>query len=89
MPETEPLRRRRRKRITVTRATVRSAIANGSRLLDSIDARSAPARRYRDLQDDIARDLGDDLTTTQLQLVRSAAGLVCLREALAWIMHDA
>ena len=73
-----------RKRFEITPSKVRSAVANGSRLLDGLDARSAPARRYRDLQHAIAQDLGgpDALTEAQLQLIRSAAGLVVLREAL-------
>jgi len=73
-----------RKRIAVASSTVRSAIANGSRLLEGLDGRSAAARRYRDVQDDIARDLGgfDRLTETQRHLIRSASGLVLLREAL-------
>ena len=73
-----------RKRFAVMPAAVRSAVANGSRLLDHLDARSAPARRFRDIQNDIARDICggiDHLTEAQLQLVRTAAGLVVLREA--------
>jgi hypothetical protein len=71
-----------RKPLAVMSSTVRSAIANGSRLLDGLDARSAPARRYRDVQNDIASDLGNDLSAAQLHLVRSVSGLVVLREAL-------
>jgi hypothetical protein len=52
--------------------------------LNGLDERSAPARRYRDLQHSFAHDLlGDtDPSEMQLQLIRSAAGLVVLREAL-------
>jgi hypothetical protein len=73
-----------RRRFDITRSAQRSAIANGSRLLDGLDARSAPARRYRDLANAIAQDIGglDVLTQAQLQLARSASGLVVLREAL-------
>jgi hypothetical protein len=73
-----------RKPIRVTKAVARSAITNGSRLLDGLDERSRPARRYRDVQFDIANDLGgmDALTETQRHVVRSIAGLVVLREAL-------
>ena len=67
---------------TVRPSTVRSAIANGSRLLEAIDARSAPARRFRDLQASMASDLGNDLTEAQLQLVRTACGLIVMRESL-------
>jgi len=73
-----------RRRFDIGPATVRSAIANGSRLLDGIDARSAPARRYRDITSAVASDLGgaDQLTEVEQQLVRSFAGLVVLREHL-------
>jgi hypothetical protein len=73
-----------RKRFAIMPSAVRSAIANGSKLLDNLDARSAPARRFRDVQNDIARDISggiDHLTEAQLQLVRTAAGLVVMRES--------
>jgi hypothetical protein len=49
-----------------------------------LDLRSAAARRYRDCVHAIAADLGgyDQLSEAQVQLVRSAAGLVVLRERL-------
>jgi len=73
-----------RDRFEIKDTKARSAIANGSRLLVGLDHRSAPARRYRDLISSIAADLGgyDSLTEAQIQLVRSAAGLVVLRERL-------
>lgn len=73
-----------RHKITVAERRIRSAVTNGRRLIEGLDARSAPARRYRDLQSAMAADLGglDYLTEAQLQLVRSAAGLVMLRERL-------
>jgi len=76
------MRDRRRFEIRDTKA--RSAIANGTRLLVNLDHRSAPARRYRDLISAVSADLGgyDRLTEAQIQLVRSAAGLVVLRERL-------
>lgn len=60
----------------------RSKISNGHRVLEGIDQRLGPARRYRDLCTDIAIDLGgmDALSTAQMQLVRTAAGLVVMRE---------
>lgn len=61
---------------------VRSAVSNGSRILDGIDHRSTVARRYRDITQSISSDLGNDLTEAQLQLARSAAGLAILREFL-------
>jgi hypothetical protein len=74
-----------RKGFEVGSAAHRSAIGNGSRLLEHLDGRSAPARRYRDLQHAFARDIAPDpgaLSEMQVQLIRSAAGLVVLREAL-------
>ena len=51
-------------------------------MLDGIDARSAPARRYRDISLALASDMSviDNLSEAQRQLVRSAAGLVVIRE---------
>jgi hypothetical protein len=73
-----------RKGFGVSRAAQRSALSNGSRLLEHLDGRSAPARRFRDLQASIASDLGgaDNCTELQIQLIRSAAGLTILREVL-------
>lgn len=73
-----------RERFEVTQSKLRSAVANGSRVMNGIDARSASARRYRDISNAIASDLGgtDHLTEAQLQLIRSATGLVLLRERL-------
>jgi len=73
-----------RKGFAVSRAAQRSALSNGSRLLQHLDGRSAPARRFRDLQASIASDLGgvDNCTELQIQLIRSAAGLTILRETL-------
>lgn len=82
---------RDRNRFEIKDTKARSAIANGSRLLTDLDHRSAPARRYRDLISAIASDLGgyDSLSEAQIQLVRSAAGLVVLRERLDLkALHD-
>jgi hypothetical protein len=63
---------------------VRTAIANGGAVLSGVDGRSHVARRYRELGALISSDLGghDHLTEAQRQLVRSAAGLIVLRERL-------
>jgi hypothetical protein len=63
---------------------VRTAIANGRAILEGIDNRCHTARRYRELNALLASDMGgvDTLTEAQKQLVRSAAGLVVLRERL-------
>jgi hypothetical protein len=74
-PNISPLARRK--------PTHRSSITNGTRLFapDTTDGRSIMARRFRDLVDDIATDLGgkDHLSTGQLQLIRRAAmmGVQC------------
>jgi len=63
---------------------VRTAIANGRAILEGVDGRSHVARRYRELGALLCSDMGgyDSLTEAQKQLVRSAAGLVILRERL-------
>jgi hypothetical protein len=63
-------------------------MSNGSKLLPMTDGRSATARRFKDLVEDIAADLGgrDRLSEGQRQLIRRAAMLSaeCERqEALA------
>jgi hypothetical protein len=62
----------------------RTGIANGSRILDGVDGRSHVVRRFREVSGALGSDLGgmEHLTEAQMQLVRSAAGLVCLRESL-------
>jgi hypothetical protein len=60
----------------------RTKLANGTAILEGIDGRSYIARRYRELGASLSADLGGDLTEAQKQLVRSAAGLVILRERL-------
>jgi hypothetical protein len=82
MENARPLSRVPRKPFALTPATIRSKVANGSALMQGIDARSAPARRFKDLQASMASDLGNDLTEAQLQLVRTACGLIVMRESL-------
>jgi hypothetical protein len=55
----------------------RSRVTNGSKLLPLSDGRSATARRFRDLYEDIAADLGGVamLSEGQRQLIRRAAML--------------
>jgi hypothetical protein len=57
--------------------TVRSKLANGKKLLPLTDGRSATARRFRDLFEDICIDLGgiEILSEGQKQLARRAAML--------------
>ena len=64
--------------------TNRSAVSNGSRLLDGVDGRSAAGRRYRDLTMSLADDLGgaDKLTTSQEAMVRQLAGVIIESEKI-------
>lgn len=73
-----------REKLVVAQSRLRSAVTNGRSLLTGIDQRSAPARRYKDVMDAVASDLGgiDHLSQAQLHLIRSVAGLVVLRESL-------
>jgi hypothetical protein len=61
----------------------RSRVSNG-RLSADIDGRSAMARRFRDLIDDLACDLGGavNLSTAELAVVRQAAALTLRAEQL-------
>jgi hypothetical protein len=71
-------------RTVVPKRAFRTATGNGSRVLDGVDGRSWPARRFREVSAALGSDLGgtEHLTEAQLQLCRSAAGLVILRESL-------
>jgi hypothetical protein len=61
----------------------RNAVSNGTRTFDGIDNRDPSVRRFRDVQAALAADIGGEgLTEAQLQLCRTAAGLVLLRERL-------
>jgi hypothetical protein len=62
----------------------RSAVSNGSRVLNGVDGRSAMARRFRDLIANFSRDLGglEHLTEAEHALVRQAASLVVQAERL-------
>jgi hypothetical protein len=59
------------------KAMGRSKLSNGKKLLPLTDGRSATARRFKDLVEDIAADLGgkDRLSEGQRQLIRRAAML--------------
>jgi len=67
------------------KSRARSAITNGSRLLDaSIDGRSAPARRFRDLYFSFVAELGGEASLTEAEraLCRQAAALTLRAEEL-------
>jgi hypothetical protein len=61
----------------VKRSPQRSRVGNGAKLLPLTDGRSATARRFKDLVEDICADLGgkDHLSTGELQLIRRASML--------------
>lgn len=67
-----------------TSPTVRSRVTNGSAVLDGVDGRSAPARRFRDLYGAIMSDLGGNAATSEgeRQLAKRAAGLSVACELL-------
>ena len=66
-----------RKRFAPSLACFRSAITNGSVLLEGVDGRSAWMRRLRDLIADHISDLGgkDAFSAAEMALVRRAAML--------------
>lgn len=66
------------------RSPQRSALSNGKKLLPLTDGRSATARRFKDLYQDICQDLGgaDHLSEGQRQLARRAAMLSAESERL-------
>jgi hypothetical protein len=72
----------RRRSTDVSSSKNRSAVSNRSRLHQKGDARSAGARRFRDLVDALSADLGDNLSEADLAMVRTAAGLTLKSELL-------
>lgn len=60
----------------------RSAVTNGTRMLVGINGRSALARRYRDLVEALAAEIGADLGEAELLQVRNAASLQLHAEEL-------
>jgi hypothetical protein len=65
------------RRVASRSPTLRSKLSNGSKLLPLTDGRSATARRFRDLVEDISADMGgkQSLSEGQRQLIRRAAML--------------
>src|ERR1700730_7923067 len=64
----------------------KSTVSNGTRLftLQATNGRSATARRFKDLVMELTDDLGgkENLSAAKKQLVRRAAGLACMSEAI-------
>lgn len=72
-----------RKHLAPGSVTNRSAVTNGSRLLDGIDGRSPAARRFRDLVQAFETEIGGDQPSElQRGLVRQAAALALRAEQL-------
>jgi hypothetical protein len=71
----------------------RSRVGNGVKLLPATDGRSLTARRFKDLIDDIAGDLGgySELSETQRQLIRRASLLSAEgeRQEALWVRGEA
>jgi hypothetical protein len=65
-------------------AATRSAVTNASRLIQGVDGRSALARRFRDVHNEILADLGgaDFVSEGERQLARRAAALAVYCETL-------
>jgi len=63
-------------------ASNRSAVSNGSRILDGIDGRSASARRFRDICRSYEAEAGGTITEVERDLIRQAAGLTLRAEQL-------
>jgi hypothetical protein len=77
------IKRAGRKRNVPTMLQFRSAITNGTRLLEDVDGRSAWMRRFRDVTSQHELDLGgqDILSEGQRAIIRRAALLQCWLES--------
>lgn len=64
--------------------TARSAVSNGSRLLQGVDGRSASARRFRDLVREFTAELGGDtiMTEPMRAMVRQASAVTVEAERM-------
>ena len=58
----------------------RSRVSNGSAVLDNVDGRSAVARRYRDILNELISDLGGDPSGAQSAIARRASALCVVCE---------
>jgi hypothetical protein len=61
------------RRVASRSPTLRSKLSNGSKLLPMTDGRSATARRFKDLVEDIAADLGGKAMLSEGQRPRGYA----------------
>src|SRR5664279_4415761 len=58
----------------------RSRVSNGSAVLEGVDGRSAVARRYRDVLNELISDLGGDPSGAQSAIARRASALCVVCE---------
>ena len=72
----------RRTRVDPLSKKSRSAVTNRSRVHASGDERTANARRFRDLIGAFSADLGDDISESDMALVRMAAILTLRAEQI-------
>jgi hypothetical protein len=85
---TVPKKRRRlrgikpRHKQPVNLSKVKSAITNGSAILDQVDHRSPWMRRFRDLMDAHTSDLGSEISESEIRLVRRCAMLTLQLEMM-------
>ena len=70
--------------LTLPKKEFRSRVTTGAEILPHVDGRGFLARRFRDLQATLCQDLGkqEACAEAMLQLVRTTAGLVILREEM-------
>jgi hypothetical protein len=61
--------------IAATKPQARSRVSNGSAVLEGVDGRSTAARRYRDVLEELVRDMGGDPSGAQSAIARRAAAL--------------
>jgi hypothetical protein len=81
---------RRRIKQTMTLTKIRSAVTNGSFILDQVDHRLPWMRRFRDLIDTHTADLGNDISEGESRLVRRCAMLTLQLEMMEtrWAAND-
>jgi hypothetical protein len=66
--------------IAATKPQARSRVSNGSAVLEGVDGRSTAARRYRDVLEELIRDMGGDPSGAQSAIARRAAALCVVCE---------
>jgi hypothetical protein len=69
-----------RKPIDKPPSRTRSRVSNGSAVLEGVDGRSAVARRYRDVLNELISDLGGDPSGAQSAIARRASALCVVCE---------